>query len=235
MLNNELEQQKEIYSYKLWRHKFDFAEINKRNYHKIIRDYFKLSTKKITVLAMLLAIEVVLTAVTGNIMRLIPLNGFFVIEFSFFMILLILLATNLFYAMLIFLASTWMRMGITGAEPVGLIAMTITDGSFLLLFAFLIFLIKFFLVRTNNTREQNIKFIKYSNIVILFVMVIVVSGIGVLINWTFILSMYGIPDEASGAMLWPIFGFNILKYSLNAIIYMSMYKAMIGLVNIYKI
>ncbi|WP_036268838.1 ECF transporter S component [Mesoplasma seiffertii] len=220
--------------YKFWKHKADFAEINRRNFQIRIKEYFSLSTKKVTYLSLLLALEILMTIFSKFVMGLIPVSGFFVIELSFFVILIILLMSNLFYAMLILQAAIWIRLAL-GSEPVGLIAMTLVDGSYLLIFACLLFICKFLIARFSNDLKGNQKKVLVLTIIIGIVSALFAAAIGLLINYAFILELYGI-DKSAKAGFYPIIvSLTFVKFIINLVLYLLTYKVVVTLITIYKI
>lgn len=215
----------------IWNYKSDLAEINAKNYRLVFQDYFRLSTKKITILAMILALNIVMTIFSKFVLGLIPVMGFFVIEISFFTVLIFLMISNLFYSLIFLELTVWFRV-LLGSEPVGLIAMNITDGIFLIFFAFLIFLFKVIAVRLQITNF--FKKLFYFEIIAGLLVILLTSGMAVLMNYWFILKLYGVHQDQIKGYLPLIFAFNILKYFINVLIYFGVYQPLMVLIKRYQ-
>lgn len=129
---------------------------------------------------MILALNIVMTIFSKFVLGLIPAMGFFVIEISFFTVLIFLMISNLFYSLIFLELTVWFRV-LLGSEPVGLIAMNITDGIFLIFFAFLIFLFKVIAVRLQITNF--FKKLFYFEIIAGLLVILLTSGMAVLMNY----------------------------------------------------
>ncbi|AUF83670.1 hypothetical protein CXP39_02575 [Mesoplasma syrphidae] len=223
-----------ISQHKFWTHKADFAEITTRTFKIRIKEYFNLSTKKISYLALLLALEILMSIFSKFVMGLVPISGFFVIEVSFFVILIVLLMSNLFYAMIILQIGVWMRL-ILGSEPVGLIAMAIVDGTYLLFFAMFLFTSKFIIARVSNDIGSNQKKVLILTIFIGIFVALITSALALLINYLFILELYGI-DQSIKKTFYPIIvSMTFVKFIINLFLYLSIYKIALTLIKIHKI
>ncbi|ATZ18844.1 hypothetical protein ESOMN_v1c04620 [Williamsoniiplasma somnilux] len=223
-------------NYRIWSHKYDLSEINKKNYKHVLKEYFALKTSRITILAMLLALNVIFTLISKFLLGMLPIAGFLVVEITFFTILLTQLITNFFYSLIFLELTVWMRMMFTGTTPVELIAMNLVDGFFLIVFTLLIFLTKLFLVQKQLFKEsKNFKIIVLIYVIASVIVVLLTAAFAVWMNDAFLLDMYGVDDSfKTSTMYWTIFGFNILKYSVNVIIFLMLYKVTIILINRYR-
>lgn len=213
-----------------WGYKTDLSELNFRNAHLIWRDYFKLTTKKIVLMALMLALNIVVTIFSRYVLGLIPIAGFFVIEISFFTVLLFLMMTNFFYTFIFLEITVWFRF-LLGSEPIGLIAMNLTDGFFLIFFALSIFLFKMWLVRFQIKNRFKKLFI--FEIVAYCVITVLTAAFAVLMNWAFLLDLYFVPVTKS--ILGLIFGLNIAKSAINGVFYFVLYNVCIILLKRYRI
>ncbi|ASZ09342.1 hypothetical protein CK556_03230 [Mesoplasma chauliocola] len=214
-------------NYKMWSHKYDFAEINTKNYKDVLKDTFKMSIRKIALLSMLFAIEIVMTIISKVVMGIaIPMIvGVYTIEISFFVILIIYIASNYLYASIIMVCSIWFRL-LLGSEPIGLLSMMISDLVFLTSFAIIIFFLKRFILFKFKFKNKNLIFL----FLIIFTSIIsmLVSGfISMLCNDSFIFAMYWLQNDNSGyweMLLWVGFGVTIAKYVVNLILFISVFK-----------
>ncbi|AAT75934.1 putative permease [Mesoplasma florum L1] len=219
--------------YKLWNYKYDFSEINLKNWKEVLKDTFKLNTRKIALLSMLFAIEILMTIISKVIMGLaIPMIvGVYTIEISFFVILIIYLCSNYIYASILSITAIWFRL-LLGSEPVGLLSMMISDTAFLTIFAVLFFILKKFIFLKFKFKNQ----IKILIALICFAGLISMIGSGfisMLCNDKFIFEMYYLSDDGSGywkMLLWVGFGVTLAKYSINILLFASTLKVLLILI-----
>ncbi|AGY41690.1 Substrate-specific component RibU of riboflavin ECF transporter [Mesoplasma florum W37] len=219
--------------YKLWNYKYDFSEINLKNWKEVLKDTFKLNTRKIALLSMLFAIEILITIISKVIMGLaIPMIvGVYTIEISFFVILIIYLCSNYIYASILSITAIWFRL-LLGSEPVGLLSMMISDTAFLTIFAVLFFILKKFIFLKFKFKNQ----IKILIVLICFAGLISMIGSGfisMLCNDKFIFEMYYLSDDGSGywkMLLWVGFGVTLAKYSINILLFASTLKVLLILI-----
>lgn len=222
-----------IPQYKIWNYKYDLAEINKYNFREVFRDYFKVTTSKITILSMILALNVLFSIFSIYLMGQVPIFGFLVIELTFFTILLVLLITNLFWSILFLEVTVWMRMlFFPQSGPIGLASMNTIDGFYLIVFAALMFIIKIIIVRTHKTKAW--KWIKIAQIMNLLFVTFLTAGFAILMNHTWILDAYLLPQNKIESYYLLLFGFNILKYLVNCILYLFLFKTTFVLIKRYR-
>ncbi|ALD66167.1 ECF transporter S component [Spiroplasma cantharicola] len=227
-------------TYSFWGHKYDFAEINKYNWRMVLKDNFVLDIKRISLLAMLFAIEIVFTIISKYTIGGLAIAEAFTIEFSLIGILFIYLATNVCYAALFNILANSLRMVLPlPSNVIGVLAMTISDLSFIIFFAFIFFLLK-----------RSILFkIKKENQMKWYLLLIVIAGalatiISALIsfacNQNFIFQWYStlypgiMPQKNSygwNVLLWTGFGVSIAKLSLNLTIFLFSAKLLVKLIN----
>ncbi|AVN63954.1 hypothetical protein CG006_03175 [Mesoplasma florum] len=219
--------------YKLWNYKYDFSEINLKNWKEVLKDTFKLNTRKIALLSMLFAIEILMTIISKVVMGLaIPMIvGVYTIEISFFVILIIYLCSNYIYASILSITAIWFRL-LLGSEPIGLLSMMISDTAFLTIFAISFFILKKFIF---------LRF-KFKNQIKILVLLICLAGlismvgsgfISMLCNDKFIFEMYYLSDDGSGywkMLLWVGFGVTLAKYSINILLFVSTLKVLLILI-----
>ncbi|WP_339021445.1 ECF transporter S component [Spiroplasma endosymbiont of Atherix ibis] len=226
--------------YGFWNHKYDFAEINKYNWRLVLKDNFQLNIKKITLLSMLFAVEIILTIFSKYVIGGLLIMGFYTIELSFFGILFIYLCSNIVYSTIINILVNFMRIALPlGSDIVGVVAMTLSDLSFLIAFA----VIFFFLKRTLLFRAKSHNKMKY------YLWIIVISGIlatfisaslSFLYNQTFIFEWYRtfypslIPQKNSVlwfSILFVGFGVTIAKFICNLLLFTISVKIIVNLIN----
>ncbi|AVP49258.1 ECF transporter S component [Williamsoniiplasma luminosum] len=215
----------------IWGNKFDTSEINRRNRKIIIKNYFSLSIKKITLISMMVTLNIVVSAFSKFVIGMVPINGFFVLEVSFFTILIFLLITNLFYTIFFIQMTTWFRVAF-GDEWVGLLAMDLIDSYFIIIFAFILFIVKYLMVKFKTPNILNKVF--WLQIPIFIIVILLTAGFGTLLNWGFLLTIYGMPEQTQIGYLPIIFGLNIAKYSINVLIFMLLYKPVLILIKNYQ-
>lgn len=227
-IKTELNNEKFLYGYKN-----DLAEINRFNYRILIRDYFHLTTKKITLMAMLLTLNLVLTIFSKYVLGLMPIAGFFVIEVSFVTILMFALINNFFYTFIFLELTIWLRLAL-GSEPIGLLAMNLVDGFFLIIFCFAVFCFKRVIVKQKS--ENWIKKLFVFEVVVLSLIILLTSAFAVFINYSFILQLY-FPQwtkKEATTLLPLIFALNIAKYFLNVFLYLLTFKPLVILARRYQ-
>lgn len=204
---------------KFWKHKYDFSEINSENYKKVIKQYFNLNIKKITILSMLFAVEIVMVVVSKFVMGNFLILGVFAIEISFFPIFCILIVSNVFYTSVLSLIAIWFRLGL-GSEPIGLLSMTITDESFIFSFSLFFFILK----KCFLFKFENKNFVYCLLMSLSVVVASIISGaIAFICNYYFIFDLYKVPPAS--LLLWVGFGVTIIKFILNFVIFMSFWKS----------
>lgn len=217
----------------LYGYKTDLAEINRFNYRILLRDYFRLTTKKITLMAMLLALNFVLTIFSKYVLGLAPIAGFFVLEISFVTILMFALINNFFYSFIFLEITIWLRLAL-GSEPIGLLAMNLVDGFFLIIFCFAVFCFKRIMVQKQSSNWMKKLFV--FEIIMLSVITLLTSAVAVLLNYSFLLQLY-FPQWTKKEILTLlpiIFSLNIAKYFLNVFLYSLTFKPLVLLARHYR-
>ncbi|AHI53660.1 hypothetical protein SSABA_v1c02480 [Spiroplasma sabaudiense Ar-1343] len=200
------------------------------------KEYFELTTLRITFLSLILALNITLAIFSRFIMGMIkiPPVDFMVLELTLVTYLVVLYFLNLFYTVIFVFIGTWVRL-IIGDEPVGLLAMNIIDLATVLSFWILSFLLYKFLINTNLNRKQYLSRMYiiqgFSGLITAFI----TAAMGIFINWAFLLTLYGVPIESQNILLFPIGIFNFVKIGVNIIIYLSCFYAIDLLFNRYKI
>ncbi|ATZ18267.1 ECF transporter S component [Mesoplasma melaleucae] len=216
--------------YRLWNYKYDFAEINLKNWKEVFKDTFKLNIRKIALLSMLFAIEIIMTIISKVIMGIaIPMIvGVYTIEISFFVILIIYLCSNYIYASILSISAIWFRL-LLGSEPIGLLSMMISDMFFLTIFAIVLFILKKFILFKFNFKNQ-ITILIYLICIAGLISMIGSGFISMLCNDKFIFNMYYLHDDGSGywtMLLWVGFGVTIAKYIINILLFISTIKVLL--------
>ncbi|AUB31372.1 ECF transporter S component [Spiroplasma floricola] len=226
--------------YGFWNHKYDFAEINKYNWRLVLKDNFQLNIKKITLLSMLFAFEVLLTIFSKYVLGGLLIMGFYSIEVSFFGILFIYLSSNIVYSAIINILVNSMRIVLPlGSDPIGVVAMTLSDLSFLIAFAVVFFFLKrslLFRVKENNKMKYYLWMIVISGILA----TLISASLSLLYNQTFIFEWYRtlypalIPEKNSTlwfSIMFVGFGVTIAKFFCNLLLFVISVKILVNLIN----
>ncbi|ATZ21113.1 ECF transporter S component [Mesoplasma coleopterae] len=219
--------------YKIWNYKYDFAEINFKNWKEVFSDTFRLNIRKVALLSMLFAFEILMTIISKIIMGIaIPMIvGVYTIEISFFVILIIYLCSNYLYASILSISAIWFRL-LLGSEPIGLLSMMISDMVFLTIFAIVLFFLKKLILLRFEFKNQ-IRVFAYLICVAGFISMLVSGFISMLCNDSFIFNMYYLSDNDSGywnMLLWVGFGVTLAKYVINIILFISTIKILFILI-----
>ncbi|ATQ35755.1 hypothetical protein MENTO_v1c06230 [Mesoplasma entomophilum] len=219
--------------YKIWNYKYDFAEINFKNWKEVFHDTFRLNIRKLALLSMLFAFEILMTIISKIIMGIaIPMIvGVYTIEISFFVILIIYLCSNYLYASILSISAIWFRL-LLGSEPIGLLSMMISDMVFLTIFAIVFFFLKKFILLRFEFKNQ-IKVFAYLISIGGLISMFASGFISMLCNDTFIFNMYYLSDSDSGywnMLLWVGFGVTLAKYVINIILFISTIKVLFILI-----
>lgn len=212
----------------------DFKEFNDYILNLPKRNYFYLSIKNIVLMGMFLSLNIVLTLFSHYVFGLIPILGFFVIEISFVSILAFALINNFFYTLIFLEITIWLRL-ILGSEIIGLIAMNLFDGLFLIIFVFANYIFKK-IIKNKPVKNWINNFFVYEIVISIFI-ILIVSGIAILVNYQFLMPIYFpmIEKNKTLKLLPIIFGLNVLKYTINYVFYLMTFKSLIKLMSIYKI
>lgn len=188
-----------------------------------IANYFKLSTKKVAFIGIVLALNIVLALFGRFVLALLPLGGFLVIEITFFTYLISLFIVNGFYAIVLMFIATWFRL-VIGDQWIGVLGINVDDLSvFIVFWSFYKLFDKII-----ATKKSNIIKMIIVSIITSFIAAIASGGFGVLYNYLFLLdlysAMYKIPDLKNVEFLMLTFWFNILKYAINFLIFILSVK-----------
>ncbi|WP_100679739.1 ECF transporter S component [Mesoplasma tabanidae] len=219
--------------YKLWNYKYDFAEINFKNWKEVFRDTFRLNTRKVALLSMLFTLEILMTIISKVVMGIaIPMiAGVYTIEISFFIILVIYLCSNYIYASILSIGAIWFRL-LLGSEPIGLLSMMISDMTFLTLFAIIFFILKKLILLKTEFKNQ-IKIFIFLVCLAGLVSMVGSGFISMICNDKFIFNMYYLSNDGSGyweMLLWVGFGVTLAKYIINIILFISTIKILFILI-----
>ncbi|QHX36486.1 ECF transporter S component [Spiroplasma sp. BIUS-1] len=223
--------------YGFWNHKYDFSELNKYNYKEVLKDTFKLDIKRVSILAMLFALEIVLTVINKYTLGFLTL-GFFTIEVSFVGVLFIYLSSNILYASLLGVLANCLRLAL-GSDPVGILIMSLLDVTFLIFFATIFFFLKKYWllkVKSKNQIKYYIAIIVITGLIATFI----TSGFALLYNDTFIFEMYRklygdvIPQKNTTewySLLLASMGVTIAKFAFSIILFSFCIKPLVNLIN----
>ncbi|AHI52655.1 hypothetical protein [Spiroplasma culicicola] len=187
--------------------------------------YFKLSSYKIVLLAMIIALNLILSIISVWVFQWIAIIGFLRIEISFITYLICWKTINGFYAMLIITPCTWMRyMGFDpNVEPVGLLSMNLSD--LFIMGCFILFAWVF-------TIHKSFKNVYVKIFIISLIICLIGSLFNILLNFTFLLDLYSFYFGVSFDYLkswWYagiLTGYVYLKYMINLIMFISIYKVL---------
>ncbi|WP_434343534.1 ECF transporter S component [Mycoplasma sp. 06067-C1-B144P-99-0482-3] len=202
---------------------FELEKQTKYSKVQMLRQYFLLSTNKIALLATLLALQILLTLFSKYAMGALVLFAsapYLKLEINYWVSAVVLISTNLFWGLIFTVASVWMRL-LLGSEPVGLLSLMLVDGSAIIGFAIIFFIVKKVFIHSNKLEV----FIKFE---ILFVILssIFATLFGSLVayvsNATFIFELYG--QKPNPAILGITFLFTIIKLVINHTIFCLIYK-----------
>ncbi|RUO86328.1 ECF transporter S component [Spiroplasma endosymbiont of Megaselia nigra] len=202
-----------------------------------IKNLFYLDTKRIVAMAIVIALYVLLSWLS-KIMNLtfFPVAPFLKIELTDFLMLLSLRLFGIIYASFLTISVSWLRMVYLGDTPIDVFALMLADLIFLLVF----WLGDNFLQKGFNHFFKN-NFSKKADYLITTINVslatIIASFVMTLFNWLFIYDMYvhflHLPHKTVQwfkSILVPIvIPFNLLKFTINSIVFILIYRAVIHL------
>jgi len=226
--------------FKIWTSHYDFSEIDKNNYKVIFKNYFKLTTKKITLLAMLLVLNLLFNLFSKFLLGSIPgIGGFLTFNITIWTIFIAFIAFNFFYSFLLLEISTWFRLVYDPNIP-GILAINLNDLTFLLflaIFVFVINVIRFRIQKDFSLKKRRITYY-WSLLIGLFLAMIVTASFDVLYNWTFMIDLYNNLFNLSFNptdpwLLITIFWFNLVQGLLNIVLFSLVFKPAYFLVNSY--
>ncbi|AEM69032.1 ECF transporter S component [Mycoplasma putrefaciens] len=198
------------------------VKLTKQTKKAVWKQYFAISSSKVALLSMLLALEIVCTLFSKYVMGLIPIYQFLVLELSYWVIAVVVISTNLFWASMFTLTAIFMRF-ILGSEPVGLLSMTLIDLSAVIVLSTSLFIIK----RVHLTSNRYQRFLDYEiwwTMLACFISLVVASLVALITNYGFIFKLYNIPIETYKVYLPVTFGFTILKFTVNYTIFLIIFK-----------
>ncbi|AGR41952.1 ECF transporter S component [Spiroplasma diminutum] len=226
--------------YGFWSHKYDFSEINKYNWKLVFKDTFGLDIKRISLLSMLFALEIVITIISKYLMGALTIFQFYTVEFSLIGILFIYLSTNWLYASIICIFSNFLRVILPApSDFIGVLAMTLSDISFLITFA-IVFLILKKIILFKVKKDNQIRW--YITIIVLSGIIAMISSafLSMLANHYFIFDMYntlypGIMPEKNSVLwisyLWSGFIVSVIKFTINVFTFSFFIKLLVNLIN----
>ncbi len=202
-----------------------------------IKNLFYLDTKRIVAMAIVIALYVLLSWLS-KIMNLtvFPVAPFLKIELTDFLMLLSVRLFDIIYASFLTISVSWLRMVYLGDTLIEVFALMLADLIFLLVF----WLGDNFLRKGFNHLFKN-NFSKEADYLITAINVslatIIVSFVMTLFNLLFIYDMYAhllhLPRETVQwfkSILVPIvIPFNLLKFTINSIVFILIYRAVIHL------
>jgi len=226
--------------FKIWTNTYDFCEVNPTNRRKVTKEYFQISTKKITLLGLLFAVNVVFTLISRFLLGAIPgIAGFLTFNITLWTIFVTFMAFNFFYSVIFLELSVWFRVLYDPNIP-GLIAINLNDLSFLIclaLFSFLLNRLRFHLQKDYSPTKKVWGYF-WTLIVSLIMATLVVSALDVLYNWGFLITIYnkwyGLAFEPNTSwLLITIFWFNIVQAIINILIFSAIYKISYTLIDKY--
>jgi riboflavin transporter FmnP len=195
-------------------------------------NYFRIDTKRITILAMMVAMNVVMMFFSKYVLGLIPIYNFLVVEVTFFTYLIMLIVTNEFYTLIIIGICSWLRIPAVNDEWVGVLSMNIIDGVAILIIAALYRLL-FKALRIDNKTKKTYVAMSIALGVGTIAIAAVAVGMNVALSLPLYNKMYGInfTGHALTVYLAVVFGFNILKFTINSLIFMALLNVLIILNN----
>lgn len=194
----------------------------KKQFNQRIINSFKLTTHKITLIVLFLALTVLISLLE------IPtfFNDFLTIDFGITINLLAVFVIGLPYGLLIAVVAPWLRLIIPHTMPpnvIGEIANMLSSISTLLVF----FLINSLLFYFFNKKDKQ-KLILAFDIISSGLTIIIVSFLNVFFNWIFILDLYG--ARALKSLLWTLFlPYNLFKFTLIFILFLLLKKPILFL------
>ncbi|UZQ29294.1 MAG: ECF transporter S component [Spiroplasma phoeniceum] len=202
-----------------------------------IKNLFYLDTKRIVAMAIVIALYVLLSWLSKiTNLTVFPVAPFLKIELTDFLMLLFLRFFGIIYASFLTISVSWLRMVYLCDIPIDVFALMLADLIFLLFF----WLGDNFLQKGFNHLFKN-NFSKKADYLITTINVslatIVASFVMTLFNWLFIYDMYArflhLPHETAQwfkSILVPIvILFNLLKFTINSIVFILIYRAVIHL------
>ncbi|MCL8209651.1 ECF transporter S component [Spiroplasma attinicola] len=189
----------------------------KKQFNKKIISSFKLTTHKITLIVLLLALTVLISLLEIPVF----FNDFLTIDFGTTINLLAVFIIRLPYSLLIAVIAPWLRLIIPHTMPpnvVGELAYMLSSISTLAVF-FLINSLLFYFFNKNNNWKLSLIFDISSAVLT----TIIISFLNTFFNWAFILDLYG--AQALKSLLWTLFlPYNLFKFTLIFILFCLLKK-----------
>lgn len=195
----------------------DFKKKWKEQWNKIA-DNFKLTTHRIVLIAIFLALTTLISLLE------IPtfFNSFLTIDFAVTINMLAVFVVGLSYSLLIAVVYPWIRLGIPHTMPatvVGELSAMLAAITSLLVF-FLIHDLLLLLIKGNkNSWKPHL----VVNIISAILACLVISLLNTFYNWAFLLDLYGVSEQKK--FLWTLYlPYNLFKYSLVLILFLLLEK-----------
>ncbi|MDQ7983089.1 MAG: hypothetical protein REH79_02580 [Spiroplasma sp.] len=196
----------------------------KKQFNQKLINSFKLTTHKLTLIVLFLAVTVLISLLE------IPtfFNDFLTIDFGITINLLTVYLIGLPYGLLISLIAPWLRLVIPHTMPpnvIGEIANMLSSVSTLIVFFLVNNLLLWLFKQKNNWKLSWV--IDISSAILT---IIIISLLNTFYNWAFILDLYGVNDLKS--LLWTLFlPYNLFKFTLIFILFIILKKPLLVLKN----
>ncbi|AGM24956.1 ECF transporter S component [Spiroplasma chrysopicola] len=193
---------------------------------------FKINSRKIVSLAIIVALYVLLSWISKLInLSIFPAAPFLKIELTDFIFLMALKIIGLFYTLFITIVVSWLRILYLGDLPIDVFALMLADLVFIILFWGLTFL--FNKIIANQKNSKKLEYLSLS--CALGLATVGVSFIMAFFNWLFILPMYGAfmnyPPEVitwfKGILIPILVPFNLIKFGINGVFFVMIYRAVV--------
>lgn len=223
--------------YKIWKNHFDIAEVNHHNYHQL-KNQFKLTTWKISFLAMLLVVEIIFSVISFFALGLFPVGGFLTFNIIFWIYLISYMGVGFFYTGLLLEIGTWFRMAL-GTDVTSCLAINLSDLTMLIAFSGLLFLINYVRIRITAIKTSQSRILGYLfSIIISYLLAsLIAAGFDVVYNKYFLIDVFysnngGKPNQIKPLLI-IIFWFNLVQYLINLLIFLPTFKVNYVLLNRY--
>ncbi|WP_339022472.1 hypothetical protein [Spiroplasma endosymbiont of Crioceris asparagi] len=190
-------------------------------------NYFKPTVSKISDTGLCVALSI-LFSLFSLITKLIPFEGFLVIEINWFIYIYLILRTNLFYTLIGVTAASWLRLAyFPGSEPIGVCVLWLADFVEIILVDMLFYII----LKSKDNKEKKFAFLKLRAKIMFFILFVVPSAICASImcmfNYFIFLDIYGVSGlKHSSHFFWILTGFIICKYYVNLLIFLATQRAL---------
>ncbi|ATG97285.1 hypothetical protein [Mesoplasma lactucae] len=223
--------------YKVWTNHYDLSEINHSNWKDLIKQEFKINTKTITFLAMMLTLNIIFEVISRFVLGLFPVGGFLTFNINFWIYIITFMGAGVFYTILMIEVGSWFRMAL-GNDAVSCLAINLSDLTMFLFFFVIIFLINFTRVKLMKIETNKQKQVGYLiSLIIAYVLAtLITSGMDVVYNKYFLIDLYyssgGKPTDLKPILI-TVLWFNIVQYLISLVIFIPTYKVDYLLVNKY--